>query len=176
MGNFNRGDRSGGGRNFRRGGNSDRPQMHSTTCSDCGKRCEVPFKPTGDKPVYCSDCFGKTERGGSGRQAMSGNGGANKNQKQFEMLDKKLDDILDILSAHISGEKKVKKAKPVTKVAEEKVKVKKAPAKKKAVVKKAVKKVVVKKTVVKKKVAVKKPAKKAVAKKTVKKKIVAKKK
>lgn len=35
----------------------ERPQMHEATCSDCGKRCEVPFRPTGDKPVYCSQCF-----------------------------------------------------------------------------------------------------------------------
>ena len=34
-----------------------RPQMHSVVCDKCGERCEVPFKPTGDKPVYCSDCF-----------------------------------------------------------------------------------------------------------------------
>ena len=35
----------------------ERPQMHEAICSDCGKRCEVPFKPTGDKPVYCNQCF-----------------------------------------------------------------------------------------------------------------------
>lgn len=34
-----------------------RPQMHEAICSDCGKRCEVPFRPTGDKPVYCDQCF-----------------------------------------------------------------------------------------------------------------------
>jgi len=57
---FKRGD--GGRRSF---GDRDRerPQMHEATCSDCGKRCEVPFKPTGDKPVYCSQCF--TSHGGS---------------------------------------------------------------------------------------------------------------
>lgn len=37
--------------------NRERPQMHEAICSDCGKKCEVPFKPTGDKPVYCSQCF-----------------------------------------------------------------------------------------------------------------------
>ena len=26
-------------------------------CDKCGKECEVPFKPTSSKPVYCSDCF-----------------------------------------------------------------------------------------------------------------------
>jgi len=28
-------------------------------CADCQKECEVPFKPTGDRPVYCKECFAK---------------------------------------------------------------------------------------------------------------------
>ena len=28
-------------------------------CSDCHKECEVPFKPSGDRPVYCQECFAK---------------------------------------------------------------------------------------------------------------------
>jgi CxxC-x17-CxxC domain-containing protein len=32
--------------------------MHNAICSECGKKCKVPFKPTGDKPVFCADCFG----------------------------------------------------------------------------------------------------------------------
>lgn len=59
--------RSGGGRG--RGG-SDRPSMHWATCDDCGNSCEVPFKPTGNKPVYCSSCFGN-QSGGSGRSRSS---------------------------------------------------------------------------------------------------------
>ena len=51
-GRFNKGGRRG---NFNRG-----PQeMHKATCSDCGKECEVPFKPTEGRPVYCKDCFQK---------------------------------------------------------------------------------------------------------------------
>ncbi len=34
-------------------------EMHKATCSDCGEECEVPFKPTEGKPVYCRECFGK---------------------------------------------------------------------------------------------------------------------
>lgn len=34
-------------------------EMHKAVCSDCGKECEVPFKPTEGKPVYCRDCFQK---------------------------------------------------------------------------------------------------------------------
>ena len=29
------------------------------TCSECGGRAEVPFKPDPDRPVYCKDCFSK---------------------------------------------------------------------------------------------------------------------
>ena len=47
-----------GGSGEFRGGNRDR-QMFQATCSQCGKACEVPFKPTGDKPVFCNDCFNK---------------------------------------------------------------------------------------------------------------------
>jgi CxxC-x17-CxxC domain-containing protein len=31
--------------------------MHQAVCSDCGNNCEVPFRPSGSKPVFCSDCF-----------------------------------------------------------------------------------------------------------------------
>ncbi len=39
----------------------DRPprEMHKIKCSDCGKEDEVPFKPDGDRPVFCRDCFQK---------------------------------------------------------------------------------------------------------------------
>lgn len=47
-------------RKVTRGGGGRGPrQMHNVTCSDCGKETQVPFKPTGEKPVYCRDCFGK---------------------------------------------------------------------------------------------------------------------
>ena len=36
--------------------------MHPAVCAECGKETEVPFRPTGDRPVYCWDCFHK--RGG----------------------------------------------------------------------------------------------------------------
>ena len=32
--------------------------MHKAICSECGTKCELPFKPTGEKPVFCSNCFG----------------------------------------------------------------------------------------------------------------------
>ncbi|MBA7507036.1 hypothetical protein ES706_05752 [subsurface metagenome] len=32
-------------------------EMHKTICSDCGKECEVPFKPAEGRPVYCRECL-----------------------------------------------------------------------------------------------------------------------
>ncbi len=32
-------------------------EMFTATCDSCGGQARVPFKPTGSKPVYCSDCF-----------------------------------------------------------------------------------------------------------------------
>jgi CxxC-x17-CxxC domain-containing protein len=48
----------GGGRGFGGGGGGGK-EMFSVVCSECGKPAQVPFKPRGDRPVYCSDCFSK---------------------------------------------------------------------------------------------------------------------
>ncbi|MDG6907268.1 MAG: DNA-directed RNA polymerase [Nitrososphaerota archaeon] len=39
----------------------DRPPrvMHDVTCSDCGKKTQVPFEPTQGRPVYCTECLPK---------------------------------------------------------------------------------------------------------------------
>lgn len=53
-------DSYGGGSSYGGGGyGSDRGQreMHTTTCSSCGREAQVPFLPRGDKPVYCTECF-----------------------------------------------------------------------------------------------------------------------
>ncbi len=46
------------------GGRSREPrEMHKAVCEACKKECEVPFKPSGDRPVYCKDCFAKRKEG-----------------------------------------------------------------------------------------------------------------
>lgn len=35
--------------------------MHTAICSECEKECEVPFKPSGDRPIFCRNCFRKRE-------------------------------------------------------------------------------------------------------------------
>jgi CxxC-x17-CxxC domain-containing protein len=32
-------------------------EMFETICANCGQTASVPFRPSGSKPVYCSDCF-----------------------------------------------------------------------------------------------------------------------
>ena len=49
----------GGGRSSFGGGDRGDREMFDATCSNCGKNCQVPFRPTNGKPVYCSDCFEK---------------------------------------------------------------------------------------------------------------------
>ncbi len=51
-----RGGSDKGGRSF---GASSAVELFPATCSTCHKPCEVPFRPSSDKPVYCSACFGK---------------------------------------------------------------------------------------------------------------------
>ncbi|RJR25539.1 zinc-binding protein [Candidatus Microgenomates bacterium] len=38
-------------------------QMHTAVCAQCGKECEVPFEPRGDKPVYCNECYQQHKNG-----------------------------------------------------------------------------------------------------------------
>jgi len=110
---FNRDNRSGGGRDFGRrrfgGGRGEDRQMFKTTCSNCGKECEVPFKPTGSKPVYCRDCF-RTMRESDSRSSYdrgsrkpnfdNGDRGSSYPQykEQFDALNAKLDKILKLLN------------------------------------------------------------------------------
>ena len=33
--------------------------LYEAICADCHKVCEVPFKPSEARPVYCKECFAK---------------------------------------------------------------------------------------------------------------------
>ena len=48
----------GNGGGYSSDGGPARPrEMHDATCARCGNETQVPFRPTGARPVYCSDCF-----------------------------------------------------------------------------------------------------------------------
>lgn len=129
-GGFNRGgggDRRPGG--FNRGGrDGGRPvEMFKATCAECGNMAEVPFKPTGDKPVLCKDCFSasrdrndrrefsRPERSnfqdrnrdfGDRRPAPGMGGDTRKMQEQIDMINKKLDKVLKALNVEDHYEKR----------------------------------------------------------------------
>jgi CxxC-x17-CxxC domain-containing protein len=62
----------GGGSSY--GGGRGAREMFTVTCSSCGQEAQVPFQPSGDKPVYCSSCFEK-RRGTSDRSGGNRYGG-----------------------------------------------------------------------------------------------------
>lgn len=42
-------------------------------CADCQKECELPFKPSGDRPVYCHECYGRRKAGNSQKTGADAN-------------------------------------------------------------------------------------------------------
>jgi len=131
MGNFKRGgeksfgDREGGfnrrdgGRGGFGGGRDRGPvAMHQATCDQCGKPCEVPFRPTSGKPVYCSVCFeGKKEirddRGGDrfSQRSDTSKGNNNEVKRQLEILNGKMDLLIKAVEAIASTKPLVSKTK-----------------------------------------------------------------
>lgn len=113
--------------------------MYPATCSQCGQSCEVPFRPTGDRPVFCNNCF-KKQGGPQARfapksfgghkpevRSVPGMGGGSVGgitKAQFDALNAKLDKILNILNMATVAET------PEANVTETKLKKTKAPAKK----------------------------------------------
>ncbi len=68
---------------------SGRLEMHRVVCDSCGEQCEVPFRPTSSKPVYCSDCYRKKEGSGGQKQGVT--------QEDIAMINMKLDKIMKAL-------------------------------------------------------------------------------
>lgn len=42
-----------------RGASNGPREMFDAVCAECGCDTKVPFNPSNDRPVYCSDCFSK---------------------------------------------------------------------------------------------------------------------
>lgn len=70
MKNYN--DKNSGKRNFSKNNDRERhfdskregrPEMFKAICADCGKSCEIPFKPNNSRPVFCSTCFSEHSEG-----------------------------------------------------------------------------------------------------------------
>lgn len=169
-----------------RGGDRE-TTMYKAVCSECKKSCDVPFRPSGDKPVYCRDCFAGKREGDDRGSRPSGMGHEPKRfsndrpapradsartevrqtpnddqmKKQLSDFSFKLDKLIAAIEKMSVTKKEVAASIPVAAP----VKTVAAEVKKEVVAKKAP---VVKK-VAEKKVAVKKTVAKTVAKKAVKK-------
>jgi len=108
FGDRDRGDR-GRGRGFGDRGARRPLEMNDVTCDKCGKECQVPFRPTGGKPVYCSECFrasGNAPDSGSrnnfsrdNRASPSGQSQSGISTQQFNQLNEKVDKMLAILES-----------------------------------------------------------------------------
>ena len=143
MRSYNRNSRSGGGRHgggdFRRR-DSGRREMHKAVCDECGESCEVPFRPSRDKPIYCSNCFEKKDGGSSRRPSRtsprrSDFGKRDNTNKQLleqvSSLNAKLDRILKVIESSaekkpVSKKTKVKKVVKKVTSKDKKIKTKKA--------------------------------------------------
>ncbi|MFH1620880.1 MAG: CxxC-x17-CxxC domain-containing protein [Patescibacteria group bacterium] len=133
---------------------SDRPEMHKATCNECGNPCEVPFRPTGARPVYCDNCFKRGGNAGDRRPAFNDrpsfnkpafrneggtpSAGSGQYNEQFKAINAKLDAILKVLSPAVltAAPKAVPKEEApanVPKAAKKEAKEKTATKKKKAV-------------------------------------------
>ena len=85
-------------RNSNNFGNKNRRDLEMTKviCSSCGVECEVPFKPTSTKPVYCDACFA---RKGKASPSRFNKQDSNKvNDKDIELINIKLDKIMKALN------------------------------------------------------------------------------
>jgi len=76
---------------FRENQNSRRfNNMYDVTCNKCRNKCQVPFKPTGSKPIYCDSCFKKNNQLNEDKSSGS-------SSEQFNQINAKLDRILKVL-------------------------------------------------------------------------------
>lgn len=92
-------------------------QMYKVVCGSCGRDCEVPFRPSGDRPVFCSNCFEKNRGTTATRRFEDRSSRPLQNNEQLNAINTKLDKILAILT---SADSLLKAAStPIPKVVEE---------------------------------------------------------
>lgn len=98
-----------------RGSDRGPVEMHSAVCDNCGKSCEVPFRPTSGKPVYCSNCFESKREGSDSRSSGYERRSPERPDNGLSEINAKLDNILRLLES----QKPVVKEKKPAKIKEE---------------------------------------------------------
>ncbi|MFC1709356.1 CxxC-x17-CxxC domain-containing protein [Candidatus Omnitrophota bacterium] len=85
--------------------------MHKVICADCKKECEVPFKPSGDRPVYCKECFSRRKAGNQFKARMD-----NRPKEAAPVQTTNIDQSrVSEKKKPVAKKKSVKKKKPVSK-------------------------------------------------------------
>lgn len=98
-------------RSFDRPRGEDR-QMYDAVCSNCGDKCQIPFRPSQGRDVFCSRCFDmnngsdarRPERKSFDRPQANRDDSRSKTNEspnykaQFEALNAKMDKILSLLN------------------------------------------------------------------------------
>jgi len=78
----------------------DRPSRVSSfdvECDKCGKQCQVPFRPTNGKPVYCRDCFTKNDERPQRGESRSDMRRESRGSDDMAEIHRKLDLIMEAL-------------------------------------------------------------------------------
>lgn len=92
------GDRTdrGSSRSFGGGGRSGGAlQLFDVTCAQCGTETQVPFKPSGERPVLCRSCF--TGGDGGSRAARPAARAGGDSSRELREINEKLDKIMHAL-------------------------------------------------------------------------------
>jgi CxxC-x17-CxxC domain-containing protein len=76
-------------------------EFHEVTCDKCGKKCDVPFKPSGNKPVYCRECFNSNNSSESSSRPSgryeSSSQSSSSSSGELDKINRKLDKIMRAL-------------------------------------------------------------------------------
>jgi len=79
----------------------DREEMQKfdAVCSKCGKACQVPFRPSNTRPVYCKDCFGAPREALASKKNAPATGGKSIADltRQIAAMNIKIDTVLKLL-------------------------------------------------------------------------------
>ncbi len=71
-----------------------RKEETQAICDRCGKSCTLPFRPTANKPVYCSDCFRKND---SFQESKPSRSFGSSSSPDLTEINAKLDKIMRVL-------------------------------------------------------------------------------
>ena len=101
---FGRSNRPEGRFDRRDSDRSSRLELHKVVCDKCGVTCEVPFRPTDNRPVFCRECFKKNKSPGQSNKFESGGKSndrfeskSNPSAEELEKINRKLDKIMRAL-------------------------------------------------------------------------------